>query len=283
MHFDTLKEKCDYFRSLTDYRLTPNSYVIAMLDGRTFSKLIKNKYKLPFDKEFMSMMDETAKYILKNVQGAKFAYAQSDEISILITDFETPATDAAFGYRICKLQSILAAMAASKFNQLALLREINARDYDRIHFDSEDTIYRIAECRTILEDQKLVEFDCKVWSVPDYNDAFCHFLWRQNDCTRNSKQQAAQTYLPHKELVGLETDQQILKLFMEKGVDWHKYTDGEKYGRLIYKEEKEFTSGLDYGGEPLKYTRNVWESHGAKPFAEEENNVIKTLIPKRNE
>ena len=74
MHFDTLKEKCEYFRGLTDYRLTPNSYVIAMLDGHCFSKLIKNKYKKPFDKDFMDMMDETAKHILRSIQGAKFAY-----------------------------------------------------------------------------------------------------------------------------------------------------------------------------------------------------------------
>ena len=272
MRFDTLKDKCEYFRSLTDYRLVPNSYVIAFLDGRTFSKLIKNKYKLPFDKEFMSMMDETAEYLCKNIQGAKFAYVQSDEISILITDFDTPATDAAFGYRICKLQSILASMAASKFNQLALLREINARDYDRIHFDSEDTIYRIAECRTIIEDQKLVEFDCKVWSVPDYNDAFCHFLWRQNDCTRNSKQQAAQTYLPHKELNGLNTDAQIAKLLEEKDIDWYNYSNAEKYGRIIYQESVPFST--EHG----VVERNVWLPHAATPFSEEDN-IIRTLIP----
>ena len=101
MNFKDLKEKCEYFRSLTDYRLVPNSYVIAFLDGRSFSKLIKNKYKKPFDEQFMTMMNETAKYLVQNIQGAKFAYVQSDEISILITDFDTPTTDALFGYRIC--------------------------------------------------------------------------------------------------------------------------------------------------------------------------------------
>ena len=97
MNFQSLKEKCEYFRSLTDYRLTPNSYVIVFLDGRSFSKMIKNKYKKPFDETFIDMMNETAKYLLQNVQGAKFAYVQSDEISILVTDVDTPMTDSPFG------------------------------------------------------------------------------------------------------------------------------------------------------------------------------------------
>lgn len=264
MHFDTLKEKCEYFRGLTDYRLTPNSYVIAMLDGHCFSKLIKNKYKKPFDKDFMDMMDETAKHILRSIQGAKFAYVQSDEISVLITDFDTPETDSPFGYRLCKLQSILAGMASAKFNLLEVTKEMKGS----------------VSCQAIVDKHRLVEFDCKAWSVPDYNEAFCHFLWRQNDCVRNSKQQAAQTYLPHKELMGLDTDAQIGKLLSEKGIDWNAYTDGEKYGRLIYKENKELTT-IDYTGKEVTYNRNLWLSHGASPFAEE-GNVIKELIPKRN-
>ncbi|MBP5722807.1 MAG: tRNA(His) guanylyltransferase Thg1 family protein [Bacteroidales bacterium] len=277
MRFETLQDKCDYFRSLSDYRITPNSYVILMLDGRSFSKLIKNKYRKPFDNRFIGMMNETAKYLLQNIQGAKFAYVQSDEISILVTDFDTPVTDAPFGYRLCKLQSICAAMAASKFNQLAMLNELKSRDYDNIKFDCDDTIYRVSDVYKLIETQKLVEFDCKAWSVPDYNTAFCHFLWRQNDCVRNSKQQAAQTYLSHKELIGLETDKQVTLLKEKKGIDWNTgYNDGEKYGRLIFKE----TRRMERDG--VEYERSVWEDHFASPFSEEDN-VIKTLIPKRNE
>lgn len=292
MHFETLKDKCEYFRSLTDYKLTPNSYVIAMLDGKNFSRMVKNKYEKPFDSKFIRIMNEVAEYLVKNIQGAKFAYTQSDEISILITDFDTPETDAAFGYRICKLQSILAAMAASKFNQLALLYDIEPCLYDNCKTDCEDTIYTAKEVISRLKEQQLVEFDCKVWSVPDYNTAFCHFLWRQNDCIRNSKQQAAQTYLSHKELMGKQTDEQVELLLKEKGIDWNNYTDGEKYGRIIYKERRLFknyvvdneTAGIDGISVSTmaekEYVRNVWTAHGAAPFAED-GNAIKTLIPQR--
>lgn len=292
MHFENLKEKCEYFRSLTDYRLVPNSYVIAFLDGRSFSKLIKNKYKKPFDDDFVSIMNEVAEYLVKNIQGAKFAYTQSDEISILITDFDTPETDAAFGYRICKLQSILAAMAASKFNQLAFLKDVEPRLYSKCLMDCETTLYKAEDVLDEYKERQLVEFDCKVWSVPDYNTAFCHFLWRQNDCVRNSKQQTAQAYLSHKELLGKSADEQVDFLFGEKNIDWNSLDQGLKYGRLIYKERRLFknygidneTAGLD--GVPMtkmvekEYIRNVWTAHPADLFGVE-NSVIKTLIPQR--
>ena len=283
MNFKTLKDKCEYFRSLTDYKLTPNSYVIAMLDGRSFSKLIKNKYALPFDSKFISYMNQVAEYLCQNVQGAKFAYVQSDEISMLITDFDTPTTDAAFGYRICKLQSLLAAMAASKFNQLVTVDEVKRAEElkDDVPFDMS-----IAD---VIKEMDIAEFDCKVWNVPDYNTAFCHFLWRQNDCVRNSKQQAAQTYIPHKVLMGKNADEQVALLKERNGIDWETaYDDGKKYGRIIYKELQTFTvvnTSASMGtstATPETYTRAKWGVHNAEPFGNEDN-VIKTLIPKRNE
>lgn len=285
MHFDTLKDKCEYFRSLTDYKLTPNSYVIAMLDGRSFSKLIKNNFEKPFDKDFVEMMNNTAKFLCENVQGCKFAYTQSDEISLLITDFDTPDTDAAFGYRICKLQSILASLATSEFNRHLIkyqLEQTNTGDD-----------YRFENVIDKINKVKLAQFDCKVWTVPDYNTAFCHFLWRQNDCIRNSKQQTAQTYLSHKELMGKQTDEQIEMLKAEKGIDWNTFEPGLKYGRLIYKERRLFkhlvmdteTAGLDgvsmTGLTEQEYIRSVWSVFPATPFGVDENNVIRTLIPKR--
>ena len=279
MHFDNLKDKCEYFRSLADYRLAPNGYVIAMLDGRSFSKLIKNNYSKPFDNRFISYMNQVAEYLCKNVQGAKFAYVQSDEISILITDFENPASDSAFGYRLCKLQSLLASMAAGRFNQLVALDLVKKEEELK-----EDVPFHV-QISDAVANMKLAEFDCKVWNVPDYNTAFCHFLWRQNDCVRNSKQQAAQTFFPHKELIRLNADEQIALLNEKRGIDWNtEYNDGEKYGRLVYKEEVEVQRTLYEGGQvyPVNFMRSVWKSHFATPFSNEEN-IIRTLIPKRNE
>lgn len=277
MKFNSLKEKCEYFRGLSDYRLVPNSYMIVMLDGRSFSNLVKKKFKLPFDERFIRYMNETAAVLCHEIQGAKFAYVQSDEISILVTDFDTPETDACFGYRLCKMQSIFASIASNTFNKLALADAV----------DEISTLGNGVNASDLIRDFKMVQFDCKCWTVPSANDAFCHFLWRQNDCIRNSKQQAAQTYLPNDTLKNKHTDEQISMLKEKMGIDWNDYSDGEKYGRLIYKEEETFNGTIPMKNAngiiemvPKEFKRNRFKSHGASPFGAE-NNFIHSLIPSR--
>ena len=268
MNFKSLEEKCLYYRGLTDYRILPNANIIAMVDGRAFSKLVKKRFKLPFDKKFIEMMNETARYVCEHVQGCKFAYVQSDEISFLITDYETPEADSFFGYRLCKMQSIIASLATAKFNQLLIENEIKERAYDYQLMDFDGAIYTCRDCVKIIEDMKLAEFDCKVWPVPSSNDAFAWFLYRQIDCIRNSKQQTAQTYLSHKQLLGLDTDAQIALLKEEKGVSWeHDFTDGEKYGRFIYQEEKDMEK--EWANQVIKFKRKVWDAHNAFPLTVE--------------
>ena len=115
MIFKTLKDKCLYYRDLSDYKLMPNSNILVMLDGRSLSKLIKNNFKKPFDDVFIDIMNRTAKFLCENIQGCKIAYTQSDEISLYISD--GPDSDVFFGGRLCKLQSLIASMATCEFNR----------------------------------------------------------------------------------------------------------------------------------------------------------------------
>lgn len=250
MQFKSLEDKCLYYRGLGEYRLLPNSYVIIFLDGRSFSHFVKNKFQKPFDDDFIRMMNETAKYVCKNVQGAKFAYVQSDEISIVLTDFDTPTTDAFFSNRLSKLHSIIASLATAKFNQLMYQYRFD-KLVNLTGYAPQLTTSEVVE---ELEKLPLYQFDCKCWNVPTYNDVFAWFLYRNIDCTKNSKQQTAQTYLPHKELVGKTTDVQVGYLKETKNIDWNDFTPNKKWGRFIWKVEKELVNPQ---GEP--YTRYVWE------------------------
>ena len=63
MKFEGLEDRMLYYRGLSDYRLIPNSYVLLMLDGRSFSSFVKNYFDKPFDDKFINMMNETAKYL----------------------------------------------------------------------------------------------------------------------------------------------------------------------------------------------------------------------------
>lgn len=247
MEFKTLKDRMLYYRSLTDYKVMPNCYTLVMLDGRSFSKMVKNKFELPFDDNFIDMMNETAKYICKKIQGALFAYVQSDEISILLSD----KGDTFFGGRLNKMQSIIASMAASKFNQLMMLYNL------KNGIEPNDPM-------KIVENAKLVDFDCKVWNVPTFNDAIAWFIYRQIDCIRNSKQQAAQTYLSFEQLLNQDTDKQITLLKVNKGIEWEtEYDDGKKYGRFIYKEITPMRVYVEKLDKEIKCNRSFWSTHFA--------------------
>jgi tRNA(His) 5'-end guanylyltransferase len=265
MQFNNLKERMEYYKSIYDYRLTPNSYVLAHIDGRSFSKLVKKRFERPFDNEFIRMMNETAEYLCKEIQGCKTAYVQSDEISLVITDFDTPESDSFFGFRLCKMQSIIASLATAKFNQLNVLRVCDVPCSNN-------------DLKQIIASEPIVQFDCKVWTVPTYNDVFAWLLYRQNDCLRNSKQQTAQTYLPHKRLVGLKADEQIELLNNEKDADWNALDNGKKYGRIVYKETETFNTTIK--GEPVSYERSIWKAHYAELFTNEYFDQL-NIIPKR--
>lgn len=97
---------------------------IIRLDGRAFHSYTRGLQR-PYDLDFMSDMDETAKFLCENIQGCKLAYVQSDEISLLLTDFEDITTEAWFDGNVQKMVSISAAMAAAKFNQLRTKRAVH--------------------------------------------------------------------------------------------------------------------------------------------------------------
>lgn len=275
MIFKSLKEKYNYYRNLTDYRLLPNGYIMVMLDGRSFSKKIKNNFKRPFDETFIKLMNETAKYVCEKVSGCKLAYVQSDEINlVLYDDFEK---DPFFGNRLCKLQSIIASIATSKFNQLAIIEALKDNNC------SKDGVINM------IANSSLYEFDCKVWNVPNVNDAFAGILYRQNDCVRNSKEAVAQNYFSHKTLHGKKTEEQIELVKEFFGVNWYNYfTRGEQYGRLIIRRKIKYSP---LGENLSTYERDEWNILEALPFnveknrtemmkylSNDENNLFKILV-----
>jgi tRNA(His) 5'-end guanylyltransferase len=259
--FKSLKEKFDFYRNKTDYKIEKKSYTMVMLDGRSFSKMIKNKYHLPFDDTFINMMNETAAYVCKGIQGCKIAYVQSDEMTFVVTDFENPDADIFFGGRLVKMLSIIPGIATGYFNKLAMMNLIPKDKEAGNILCSSDDIYQM------LESYTPIQFDAKVWQVPNLNDVFATILYRQNDCIRNSKAQVAQKYFSHNQLKNLPVDEQI-KLTKEKfNVDWENdFDDGKKFGRFIWKETEQRTN--EHCLEPFE--RSVWKSHYAWPLHDPE-------------
>ena len=187
--------------------LNRRTITIIRLDGKGFSKFTKNLNK-PFDDGFSQDMDATALYLCENIQGAKFAYTQSDEISVVLCDFDNLETDAWFDYNVQKMTSIAASLATARFNQLRLVRMQNEAYKNRFRYMTIDEI----------DKTNLAFFDARVFQVPNIDEMFNALLWRQQDCTRNSISMAASAVYSHKELEKKSSSVKQEMLF-QKGIN----------------------------------------------------------------
>jgi tRNA(His) 5'-end guanylyltransferase len=179
--------------------------------------------KRPFDLGLMGIMDQTAKFLCQEIQGAQFAYTQSDEISILLTDFEKTTTDAWFDGNIQKIVSVAASIATAKFN----LEFLQIKADETYPQNSEGYLNH-----EILDDLKLAFFDARVWTIPDPVEVENYFVWRQKDAVRNSIAMTAQSLYSHKELEHKsQSDQQ--DMIHAKGQNWNDMPDGFKRGRMV--------------------------------------------------
>lgn len=227
-----------YYENRTRAYLPRRTYTIVRVDGKSFKTYTKGLNK-PFDDGLIDDMNETACYLCKNIQGAKFGFVQSDEISILLTDFDKISTDAWFDGNIQKMVSVAASMATSKFNQLRLFRymkdRFNEGGVNRIELE---TAYQYNEWLVELSNLKLAEFDARVFTISSKAEVANCFIWRQQDCVRNSILTVAQSLYGHKEMEGKNTSE-LQEIIFQKGQNWNDYAPKYKRGRFIFKQEFE--------------------------------------------
>ena len=69
--------------------LPRRTYTVVRLDGKNFHSYTRHLER-PFDVQLVVDMAETAQFLCQQVQGVRLAYVQSDEISLILTDFATP-------------------------------------------------------------------------------------------------------------------------------------------------------------------------------------------------
>src|ERR1700747_1042004 len=89
------------------FQLQGRNYTLIRIDGKAFHTYTKGLER-PFDMKLIADMDSTAMFLCANIQGAKFAFVQSDEISILLTDFDSITSQAWFDGNVQKMASISA-------------------------------------------------------------------------------------------------------------------------------------------------------------------------------
>ncbi|MDX3549480.1 tRNA(His) guanylyltransferase Thg1 family protein [Streptomyces europaeiscabiei] len=230
--------------------LPRRTYCLIRLDIRAAHTYLRGAQR-PFDEEFMADMDAVAEAVCAEISGTVFAYTQSDEISLLVTDFATTQTQPWFGGVVAKQVSISAALATAVLNE--------------------------------RRPGKRVLFDSRVFTISGPVEVANYFLWRQRDAVRNSISMAAQARFPHKRLHGLNGDQMQELLFTEADINWNDYPAGCKRGRVTVRHVGE--KPVEYVDKRTNQTvltaavRSWWETSPAPHFTTKPDGWLAETIP----
>lgn len=190
-----------YYEKVWNIQMPHRMPVIVRVDGKTFHSFTK-KMERPFDETFVKRMSELAQYLCENIHTARFAYVQSDEISILLHPYNKLDTNAYFNNEIQKIASVTAGQASSWFS---------------------------------LAYQRPAVFDARCFVLPE-SEVVNYFIWRQQDATRNSITMCAQALYSHKELHGKNSKQKQEMMF-QKGVNWDELPAYLKRGIAVNKSD----------------------------------------------
>lgn len=150
MNFDDLDKQMRMYEQSIDQILLPEVYMVARLDGRSFTRLTKDicKFEAPFDTRFRDMMTETVKQLMDCGFRVVYGFTESDEISLLFHPEENT-----FGRKVRKYNSTLAGVASAAFS---------------------------------LQLGQPGIFDCRMVPLPNIERVKDYFLWRQEDAHRNA-------------------------------------------------------------------------------------------------
>lgn len=257
--------------------LTRKIPVIIRLDAKAFHTFTKGMKK-PFDDIIVKTMQETMKYLCENIQGCVLGYTQSDEITLVLSDYNTPTTDAWFGYNIQKMTSISASMATLAFNKFFL------ENVDIYRLKAWDGISGYKEGIDVNYIEKLLDkikvgalFDSRVFSVPKEEVCNC-LIWRQQDATRNSIQSVGQTYFSQKQLNKKTCDEIQDMLFTEKGINWNDLKTIYKRGSCCYKQQVEREVILPKSNKKVKVRRNQWYIDNEIPIFTQDREYIEKWL-----
>ncbi len=245
----------NYYESIPKTRLMRRTPVAIRIDGKAFHTFARGFVK-PFDEVLGNAMVRTMEYLCKNIQGCVFGYTQSDEITLLLIDYQTFETNAWFDYEVQKICSIAASMATVAFNKYFYSEALKWYDKtiaDNV-FQEQENVKLMKTYQNAAE--KGAMFDARCFNIP--KEEACNLVyWRQLDATRNSIQMVGQANFSHKELQGCSCNVIQDMLHEEKGINWNDFPTRWKRGVAWTKE-----TCVDYEmpilkGEDRKYVDNL--------------------------
>lgn len=223
-----LAERMKGYEKRNRYFLQRRMPVILRLDMRAGHSFTRG-FERPFDEVFIKSMQDTAKYLCENIQNCKLSYQQSDEITLLLVDYDKLNTDCFFDYRVDKLCSIAASMATMAFNKFF------EKYVDEYRFSKWDGVSKYEDgtwgyIQTLLNAvDKGAMFDCRCFNIPK-EEVTNLIYWRQLDASRNSIQMVGQANFSHKELQNKSCNDIQDMLMTQKGINWNDLPTYQKRG-----------------------------------------------------
>ena len=212
----------EFYEQVPKFKLYRRTPVAIRIDGKAFHTFTRG-FQKPFDEVLGNAMVETMKYLCTNIQGCVFGYTQSDEITLILVDYQTHETDAWFDYEIQKLCSVSASMATMAFNRF-FLNELHDYLYNLPRKDNGE-LYKEDYQQSCIYDSAIdrgAMFDARCFNIP--KEEVCNLIyWRQLDATRNSIQMVGQANFSHSELQGKSCNDIQDMLHEQKGINWNDY------------------------------------------------------------
>ena len=247
------KRMKENYEQVPKYRLMRRTPVIIRIDGKAFHSFTRG-FQRPFDELLGNAMTQTMKYLCEHIQGCIFGYKQSDEISLVLSDYKRFNSEAWFDYEVQKMCSIAASMATMAFNKF-FTQSVNCFYSDHIitRYDDGITSYEFDSIENEYIWKKYCDavdkgamFDARVFNIPKEEVVNCIY-WRQVDAARNSVQMVGQANFSSRELHGKSCNVIKEMLKEQKGIDWNDYPTEWKLGVCWTRD-----GGLDYNMPILK-------------------------------
>lgn len=260
-----------FYENIPKTRLMRRVPVAIRLDGKAFHTFTRG-FQKPFDFVLMDAMQQTMKYLCENIQGCVFGYNQSDEITLILVDYQKFTSSAWFDYEVQKICSISASMATMAFNKF-FAQEVDKWGVETFGFEwyeggtndpevVNSPKYKLSEIYSKAIDKGAM-FDARCFNIPK-EEVTNLIYWRQLDATRNSIQMVGQAHFSHDELQD-KTCNMIQDMLMTKyGINWNDFTIPCKRGTACIKVA-------------TKVTENI--KREPQPFGEDK--VTTTIIEKR--
>ena len=251
MKFDDLDKKMRVFETSSDLCVLPSMFMVARLDGRSFTRLTKEvcQFEAPFDVKFRDMMVATTESLMTCGFRVLYAYTESDEISLLF-DLD----EQLFGRKLRKYNSTLAGEASA---QLSI---------------------RLGQVAT---------FDCRISQLPTLELVVDYFRWRNEDAARNAlsawcywtlRKDGQNEQQATKRMLGMSVSQKNELLF-QYGINFNDLPNWQKRGVGLYWEQYDKLSINPITNEEVMARRRRIRTDFDLPMKNEYGQFVRTLIP----